>query len=311
MITEETVFILGAGASKPYGYPTGKELRNYICNNFINDYLDSTKLPHHSSQIHKIEEIINAFSKSNNKSIDLFLTRHPEYEDLGKKIITFSIIKNEISSKNPEKLMNDQEDWFSELFELLTDELTEPVSYNRILENDISFITFNYDRSLEHFLFESLNNSFKNIDAKEIAKVILQISIIHVYGKITDLPWEDSNQFKGYRDFKLEYCADYANNINVIYSSRVDEERITRAKTLIKDADRIFFLGFGFAKENLDILNIKGNINGNQKIYGTAYGLSKNEILKKKSYFSKTYKADTPDLIIENCDCLTLLKNYL
>lgn len=31
MITRRTVLVLGAGASKPYGYPLGGELRNQIC----------------------------------------------------------------------------------------------------------------------------------------------------------------------------------------------------------------------------------------------------------------------------------------
>lgn len=30
MIKTNTLFILGAGASKPFGYPTGKELRDLI-----------------------------------------------------------------------------------------------------------------------------------------------------------------------------------------------------------------------------------------------------------------------------------------
>jgi len=34
---QNTVFILGAGASKPYGYPTGQELREYICKEFQTD----------------------------------------------------------------------------------------------------------------------------------------------------------------------------------------------------------------------------------------------------------------------------------
>ena len=80
MIKEKTVYILGAGASKPYGYPTGKELTNYIRNKLINDIIKDTEIPQHSLYITKIEEIINKFSKSTNKSIDLFLTRNPEYE---------------------------------------------------------------------------------------------------------------------------------------------------------------------------------------------------------------------------------------
>jgi len=35
MITIDTVFILGAGASKPYEYPTGKELRLDIYSNSV------------------------------------------------------------------------------------------------------------------------------------------------------------------------------------------------------------------------------------------------------------------------------------
>ena len=38
MITEDTLLILGAGASFPYGYPTGKELRHIICKEFPIEY---------------------------------------------------------------------------------------------------------------------------------------------------------------------------------------------------------------------------------------------------------------------------------
>ena len=37
MIKIPTVFIVGAGASKPYGFPIGRELVTLICNNLIND----------------------------------------------------------------------------------------------------------------------------------------------------------------------------------------------------------------------------------------------------------------------------------
>ena len=37
MIGDETVFILGAGASAPYGYPIGGGLRDDICLNFKSD----------------------------------------------------------------------------------------------------------------------------------------------------------------------------------------------------------------------------------------------------------------------------------
>ena len=38
MIEEDTVFILGAGASCPYGFPDGKKLRSEIFDRFERDF---------------------------------------------------------------------------------------------------------------------------------------------------------------------------------------------------------------------------------------------------------------------------------
>lgn len=37
MITKDTVFVLGTGASAPYGYPVGTGLTDDICLDFISD----------------------------------------------------------------------------------------------------------------------------------------------------------------------------------------------------------------------------------------------------------------------------------
>lgn len=43
MITKNTLFILGAGASVPYGYPTGRELRKLLISN-SSDRLSYSKM---------------------------------------------------------------------------------------------------------------------------------------------------------------------------------------------------------------------------------------------------------------------------
>ena len=40
MIERSTLFILGAGSSNPYGYPTAKQLRTFIVNDFIIEYVN-------------------------------------------------------------------------------------------------------------------------------------------------------------------------------------------------------------------------------------------------------------------------------
>ena len=42
------------------------------------------------------------------------------------------------------------------------------------------------------------------------------------------------------------------------------------------NATRFYFLGFGYARENLDVLGIPKVFNGDQRIFGTALGLSGN-----------------------------------
>ena len=84
---------------------------------------------------------------------------------------------------------------------------------------------------------------------------------------------------------------------------RTPTPKLEKAIELIETAQRIFFLGFGYAKENLEILQLP-DILENQRIYGTALGLPKREIATISSRFKKrSYKPD-----IHSLDCLQLLR---
>ena len=56
-------------------------------------------------------------------------------------------------------------------------------SFEDFHTNKVSFVTFNYDRSLEHFLCRSLANSFAKTEA-EAGEVISKIPIIHLHGRL-------------------------------------------------------------------------------------------------------------------------------
>ena len=81
---------------------------------------------------------------------------------------------------------------------------------------------------------------------------------------------------------------------------------MTKARNLIKDADRIFFLVFGYDKENLHLLNIPGILRLSEDIYGTAKGLTPKEIGDIKDIFPSNVRTH-----IEDTDCLSLLRKYL
>jgi len=153
MITDKTVFILGAGASKPYGFPTAAELRRNIIYKF-SDMFKRSLADHNAIDLSKIdlrkdfEKLISTFRYSSTKSIDLFLSRNKQFYEIGKRIITYLIANFEINSKFREDIEYPQFDWYMYLYDLLTDKISKTENLEALFkQNKVSFITFNYDRS--------------------------------------------------------------------------------------------------------------------------------------------------------------------
>ncbi|MBN1807265.1 MAG: hypothetical protein JW837_18615 [Sedimentisphaerales bacterium] len=259
--------------------------------------------PYAAEELYQAEEFTKKFEKSNTKSIDLFLARNPEFGDIGKMAIAFRILTSEYGSKFRESMKERSLDWYSYLFDRLTDELVNKDDYSRFCENKVSFVTFNYDRSLEHFLYESLINSFNNIPAKKIKEQLNQIRIIHVFGQVSGLEWQELPS-------KLEYGCEVnrinvpklIKNIRIIYEEQENPE-LDKAHELIRKAQHILFLGFGYAKENLDLLNIQEILTKEQKVYGTTLGLTTKEVQSIKSKFP-----NPSGMCDQAMDCLRLLR---
>jgi len=314
MIEEETVFILGAGASCPYGYPSGRELRQEICSSFVSDssaYFRAQGATHPEIHIalNKAETFVKKFHNSSTQSIDLFLARNPEFMVMGKWAIIFRIFAAEKKSKFREQMEHKNLDWYSYLFERLTDDLVKKEDYTRFGDdNKVSFISFNYDRSLEHFLYVSLLNSFSNIPVGEIKEQLNKHRIIHIFGQVAGLDWQEL-------DNKIEYGRDdidiqrLADKLRIIYEKN-ENPVFEEAHELIRKAKRIFFLGFGYAKENLEILKIPEIIRDEQKIYGTALNFTKKEINSIQYTFPHRLLLSSY-VHIKNMDSLGLLRKYL
>lgn len=333
MIDKKTVFILGAGASMPYNYPSGYELRTIIYNNFNSNYRRYLETQADFSQRDLfLDEYIRIVKKEDPKdfanqfrdsniSIDLFLSLNNRYEDVGKKAIALSMLLREGVSQLDDSSVPEKDNWYKYLLNKIAGDLTQKEDYKNIGKNKITIITFNYDRSLEHFLYASLSSMFGEVDTAEIIKQLKKIRIIHIYGQVAKLKWQDSENFLEYLNNKSEddiltsiNLENIAKNIKVIYEEREASE-LKEVQQLIKEAERIFFLGFGYAKENLEILDFSGLVNYKQQIYGTALDMSENEILHVKNKLipkslRKKLSIATDAMLIENMDCMNLLKNY-
>lgn len=312
MIDTQTVLVLGAGASNPYGYPTGAELRKYIWSAFPDVFSDLVNKEHGSpvpDAYKKAKEFADIFRKSNTGSIDLFLARNLNCSEFGKKAIAVSILESEKTTAFPE---NDR-DWYFYLYKRMTEGLIASDSYNLFSGNKIAFLTFNYDRSLECFLEESLTYSFQSANPVEMVKQQEQITIHHIYGCIDRPQWSSGRAYR--TDYNLSDVNRLSKNIKIVHEI---VEMKSEVQQIIEKAQRIFFLGFGYAKENLQALGI-GSVNYvGKRVFGTTLGLTNKEHGEILKYLKLNFRDCHPpvhntdgEVILEQMDSLQLLKKYL
>jgi hypothetical protein len=209
MITAPTLFILGAGASKPYEFPTGEGLRDDIVKNFATDFdeLDGGEKTDHKVMAREgIKNFIKNFDNSSLKSIDKYLAVNPQNDKyIGKIAITLSILKHENKSCFNEKITDPKEDWYKYLYNRMTEDFNKPDDHKHFFENNVAFITFNYDRSLEYYLYNSLFHSF-NQESNNIRNNIKSYNpfkIIHVYGSVGLLSLMDWYSFDNTPDSEV------------------------------------------------------------------------------------------------------------
>jgi hypothetical protein len=313
---QNALFVLGAGASCPYGFPTGRGLREEVLSRYaadVENYLrhKSANDPLLTQEVHKARDFVNKFRESSTPSIDLFLARNPEFSMRGKRAIIFRILAAERASRFREETEDRKQDWYTWLFEQMTNKLVIKEDYSRFSENDVSFITFNYDRSLEHFLYNSLINSFVDIPTDRIIEQLSHIKICHVFGQVGPLEWQAQSDQIEYRvDVNGTGVDSLCRNIRIVYEQGENLE-LAEAQELIRKANSVFFLGFGYAEENLNALRIPEVLENVGRVECTALGLTLKEIAKVKTLFETKINGKSRRVNVRDKDCLSLLREVL
>ena len=290
MPEKRTVLILGAGASKDAAdFPTGQELRHTICQGLRNS---GETLFMQLKEIGFPQTDLSAFRRhlkySNCNSVDEFLQTNEHWEEIGKAAMAAILLKHERGTtwEEAKPFHTDPQayNWYRELTaKLFTNGLDT-------LDNcGLSIITFNYDRSLEHCLFESAINRYcmnrvgvdKAAEQKCMEK-IAAIPIVHVYGSLGRLSWQKSGQWAA--NESLEY-GDLINkltiqkcvsNIRIIGEADKKAEEdlgFIEARKQINQAIKLFFLGFGYNATNISRLQL-GLMKRFERLEGTSMSLT-------------------------------------
>jgi hypothetical protein len=314
-MNKDTVLILGAGASYPFGFPSGIGLVREILSLRSTTYNGCTSAINALGfSFSQIEQFQTELRLSGLNSIDAFLQRRQDYDKIGKSCIFYILFMKEIKSKpffiNGEEDYKNKNNWYR----LIAN------SYNRILNNKIYILTYNYDRSLEYFLLQSIKSTYnKKLDE---AKALIRnnIEIIHIHGSLGDILSVEEKSLKyGFdyskkgrmRDLHQLFNSSLIQNIKIIHDNDIDkQDQLKKAKEIISQSKKIVFLGFGFDEVNLDRLNIpKVKDNSDKKIFGTVFELPK----IKKDWINNYFKGKgwlDHRLNLENMENFEFLNNY-
>jgi hypothetical protein len=289
MFKRPTLFVLGAGSSAEVGLPLGTQLAGIIgkktdirFGDFGKKHIGSGDAELFAQVIHRYRQEESAYQQaawlirdgiSLARSIDDFLDLHRSnayVNRYGKAAIVRAILEAERQSKlyfasetglntfDPNEVAHT---WLVKFMHMLSPGIPKE-NVRRIFDN-VSFIVFNYDRCLEHFLSNALQKLY-GIREEEAVEIVRGLHILHPYGVVGDAPFGSG---------RADYFA-LADAIKT-YTEQIDAaEIIAKLVAAVEQAECIVFLGFAFNSQNMQMLRPPKRPDRHKFIYGTAYKMS-------------------------------------
>jgi hypothetical protein len=278
MIRGRTVFVLGAGASAPYGFPLGLKLTDGIREELSRDSQFRRDVLDAYGRRESLKEFAELIGEAGRNSIDELLQWRQQWREVGKLAIARMLIPCERDERlHPaasalDWLLPQEPDgrWYRHLFNWL---LTSRKGRCSIEANQLTVVTFNFDRSFERALFRFIAANCAN-DPAEARRLTLLIPVLHLHGQLGTPAWLSSDGALADRAYRpsdtgsdcLKMCAQ---QIRIVDEEVLDDPTLQKALDALADAEVVCFLGFSYHPLNLQKLQI-GRLAG-KEIRGTAY----------------------------------------
>jgi hypothetical protein len=191
-----------------------------------------------------VRRLIRVFQPS---SIDEFLARYGEHSPLVKLAIAHRLNTKEEIYQHTDPQHADH--WYLRL-------LDEFLSNDPALGGGVlTVVTFNYDLSLEEFMFETIRARHRLTDEKA-RETLKALAVQHIYGHLGPLQ-SVHGEGRSYGRFRsLDQLRDAARSISTCFEE-ASKVAVENAHPSISESAVVAFLGFGYSKENLGRLELK------------------------------------------------------
>ncbi|MFI4892078.1 MAG: hypothetical protein ACIAQ0_01390 [Phycisphaerales bacterium JB058] len=334
---KRTLLVLGAGASTPYGLPTGAELTEQVAHTItrMSKFQSGVQIDKKLSNEYytrQKDKLASTIRLSRSPTIDTFL-RHSSHN----RSMVASGIANVIWKKEDDYLSNidreahpdtrplshfEQDDWIAWLYHNRL--FSKPSEFHK---NQLAVISYNYDRLPVALLATMMSNSYQEplsdcIDT--ICQPIPEIGdrFLHPHGKIPfDLIPIEQNSTKGSlasSGYKNALDDDSFQSILTMYDEYMIESVQPEIDKRIDWAEQIFFMGIGYHDEILsryhpDKFAAIDHFKSTEKqVFGTAYRLDAyTRKTVENKFMDHVTKRSRITLGAEDERCIQLLINHL
>lgn len=302
MVTTPVTFIVGAGASKPYGLPLGKDLlriaRQATPSNELFQLLLAAGV-----NVTVLNNVLEDLRRHSAESIDEYMVTRRGKADVDKvcRLLIAGGLGIRLAELGDSHAPPAEEDWLAYVGAELrhgAGTFAECAGVNRV-----QFVTFNFDSVIEDRLARSLA-SFLDFDAARLAQVV---PVHHVHGRLPApprLPITDNSAHLLFRREWLDWIHSAANSVNVIVDD-IHADVLMQARSAISSAAIVCFLGFSYHSTNVQrLLPVTGT---DRDVYGTTVGLEDGERARFRARLQPMGRAN---LDSQAMSCLKLLRSY-
>ena len=293
MRPKKTVIVVGAGASREARLPTNDELKKIIVRD-LNIRFDIRQISGDQTIAAALDSCggINRYLPACWRirdalpqaiSIDNFDTHqgNRDIELSGKlAIVRSEAERNSLLYVDQRKMNNNfnfvlvEQTWFNAFWQRVSENCQAETLGERL--SSIVLVVFNYDRCIEHFLYQSIQNYY-GLSPEEAASLVNAMEIYHPYGMVGSLPWaRGSDRMEFGATPNHQSLVRIATQIKT-FTEGTDPEAsdVEKIRDHVKTADILVFLGFAYHRQNLKLLKLPNDLRERAiRCYGTTFGIS-------------------------------------